>query len=146
MYFTLQTANVKADAKNSFYPNRAEVKDAASLQQAVAWEHVCAQYRNNHRGNEDFIRSDVVVMDLDNDHSEDPDQWITAEKLDGIFPNTCYALAPSRHHMLPKNGKPPRPKYHVYFPVAEITDAGQYAAVKAALFQKYPEAVEHSEA
>lgn len=51
MKFTLQTANVKADAKNSFYPNRAEVKDAASLQQAVAWDHVCAQYRNNHRGN-----------------------------------------------------------------------------------------------
>ncbi len=138
MRFTLQTANVKADAKNSFYPNRVEVTDAVSLQQAVVWDHVCAQYRNNHRGNEDFIRSNVLVMDLDNDHSEDPDQWITAEKLDEMYPNTCYALAPSRHHMLPKNGKAPRPKYHVYFPVDEITDAGQYAAVKAALFQKYP--------
>ena len=51
MHFTLQTANVKADAKNSFYPNRAKVTDAGSLQQAATWDHVCAQYRNNHRGN-----------------------------------------------------------------------------------------------
>ena len=49
-------------------------------------------------------------MDIDSDHSEEPAEWITAEKLEEIFPDMEYMLASSRHHLLPKEGKSARPK------------------------------------
>ena len=77
----LQTANVTADAKNCSYPNKVTVTNASELQEAVKMDHVCAKYKNNYRSIDNFLKSNVVVMDLDNDHTDDPDEWITAEKL-----------------------------------------------------------------
>lgn len=68
-------------------------------------DHVCAEFKGNYRSIENFIRSDVIVMDIDNDHTEDASDWITPEKLEELFPNVEYLLAPSRHHLLDKEGK-----------------------------------------
>ncbi len=138
MKLVLYTAACTGNAKNCSYPHRAEVQDAAQLKEAVRMDHVCAEYAGNYRSVDNFLRSNVLVMDCDNTHSEDPADWITPEKLEGIFPDTAYALAPSRHHMVPKNGKAARPKFHVYFEISEITDASAYAALKRAVFHAYP--------
>lgn len=79
----------------------------------------------------------MIVMDIDNDHSEESAEWITAEKLEGIFPDMEYMLASSRHHLLPKEGKSARPRYHIYFPISEITDAEVYGNLKKALQKEY---------
>ena len=49
-----------------------------------------------------------------------------------------YMLASSRHHLLPKEGKSARPRYHIYFPISEITDAEVYGNLKKALQKEYP--------
>ena len=38
-----------------------------------------------------------------------------------MFGSIDFVLVPSRHHMVAKDGKPARPKYHVYFPVSAIS-------------------------
>ena len=138
MQFVLQTANVVSDAKNCFYPNRVTARNAEELQEAVKFDHVCAVYRKNYRSISNFVKSCVLVMDCDNDHSDDPADWITAEKLEGMLEDVSFALVPSRSHMLPKDGKAPRPKYHVYFEINETSDAEHYAALKRAVQRKYP--------
>lgn len=138
MQLILQTAYVTADAKNCSYPNKVTVTNASELQEAVKMDHVCAEYKNNYRSIDNFLKSNVVVMDLDNDHTDDPDEWITAEKLEELLPDISYAVAPSRNHMVAKNGKAARPKYHVYFEIEEITDSAEYAALKAAIHNAYP--------
>ena len=85
MRLVLQTANVVSDAKNCLYPNRVEAGNAAELQEAIKKDHVCGEYRKNYRSKENFIRSNVAVMDCDNDHSEDPEEWITSEKMEELF-------------------------------------------------------------
>lgn len=103
MFFVLQTANVTADAKNSMYPNRKDCNIS------------------------NFLKSNVIVMDCDNEHSENPDDWITFEKLEEFFEEIDYAAVPSRSHMKEKDGKAARPKFHVYFPIEETADAEHYA-------------------
>ena len=125
MQLILQTANVTADAKNCSYPNKVTVTNASELQEAVKMDHVCAEYKKNYRSIDNFIKSNVVVMDLDNDHTDNPDEWITAEKLEELLPDISYAVAPSRNHMVAKNGKAARPKYHVY---SEIEDCLLYTS------------------
>lgn len=138
MRLILQTANVVADAKNCYYPNQVMVENEIQLQEAVKVDHVCAEYKNNYRNVDNFLKSNVVVMDLDNDHSDDPNEWINVEKMDELLPDISYAMAPSRNHMKEKRGKSARPKYHVYFEVDEITDARVYAALKTAIQKQYP--------
>lgn len=138
MHLVLQTANVVSDAKNCLYPNRVEVTNAKELQEAVKFDHVCAEYTKNYRSISNFIRSNVVVMDCDNDHTENPDEWIQVEQLEDLFGDVSYAVAFSRNHMKEKDGKAARPKFHVYFEIAETDDAEHYAAIKAAIKKAYP--------
>ena len=138
MQITMFTANCVGQAGNCSYPNRAPVSTAEQLQSAARSDHVCAEYKGNYRSIGNFIRSDVIVMDIDNDHTEEPDDWITPEKMDEEFSDFSYALVPSRNHMKEKAGKAARPKFHVYFQIGEVTDAKAYAGLKRALYKKYP--------
>lgn len=137
MFFVLQTANVTADAKNCVYPNRKEITSGDELKEAVRVDHVCGEFKKNYRNISNFLKSNVIVMDCDNDHSEDPDDWITIEKLEEIFEEIDYAAVPSRNHMKEKDGKAARPKFHVYFPIEETADAEHYAAIKRAVQKEF---------
>ena len=137
MQFTIFTANCTGKRQNCSYPKRVSVTDEISLKAAVAYDHVCAGYRENHRSVDNFISSDCLVMDLDNDHTEDPSLWITPEKLIELIPDVDFMMAASRHHMLAKDGKAARPRYHVYFPIEECLSAERYSAMKVALQRKF---------
>lgn len=126
MQVTIFTANCVGQAGNCSYPNKVTVVTLEQLQEAVKKDHVCGVFKGNYRSIDNFIRSDVIVKDIDNDHSEEPTEWITPEKLEELFPNVEYLLAPSCHHLLDKEGKSARPRYHVYFSISEITDAARF--------------------
>ena len=138
MQLILYTANVVSDAKNCLYPNRVEAKDAKELQKAVKFDHVCAEYQKNYRSKTNFVKSNVLVMDCDNDHSDNPEDWISEEKLDELLPDVSYAIAYSRNHMKVKDGRAARPKFHVYFEIEETDDPDYYAALKAAVQKAFP--------
>ena len=87
MRLILHTANVVSDTKNCFYPNRVEVTSAEELHEAAKFDHVCAEYRKDYRSKNNFVKSNVLVMDCDNDHSEDPKEWMTEEKLAELLPD-----------------------------------------------------------
>lgn len=138
MQMTLCSATCVGNAANCSYPNVIVADDAQKMETAVAQDHVCAIYKGNRRSNDNFIESDVIPMDIDNDHSDNPADWITEDKMDELFGSIDYVLAPSRHHMLKKDGQSERPRYHVYFPIEKCTDAEQYTAMKAAIQKAYP--------
>lgn len=102
MQFTIFTSNCTGNASNRDYPNKVEIASQEALQEAVKRDHVCASYKGNQRSNDNFISSDVIVMDIDNDHTDDPSEYITEAKMDELFPDINYCLVPSRHHMLEK--------------------------------------------
>lgn len=138
MKLVLCLANSSGDKKNCLYPNRVEASSAEEMVKAVSFDHVCAEYDKNYRSISNFRKSNVVVMDCDNDHSDNPADWITPESLDDLMPDIAYAVAPSRHNMLPKDGKSARPRFHVYFLIEETTDADYYTALKTAIHKAYP--------
>lgn len=112
MKMTLYTAGCRGNEKNSRYPNKRIVVDADGLWKAVAFDHVCAAYEGHHRSKLNFLMADVCVMDLDNDHSENPDDWVTPETMRemllAISPTLCFAIVPSRSNRKEKDGKAAR--------------------------------------
>ena len=71
MQMTLCYATCVGKAANCIYPNKVVVDNAADMESAVAVDHVCATYTGNRRGNSNFIESDVIPMDIDNDHVQE---------------------------------------------------------------------------
>lgn len=138
MRLIMQTANIVSDAKNCIYPNTVAVTNAEEMAKAVKFDHVCAEYEKNYRSINNFLKSNVVVMDCDNDHSEDPADWISINMLEEMFEDISYAVAPSRNHMIEKDGKAARPKFHVYFEIEGTEDPKFYTAIKRAIQKKYP--------
>lgn len=138
MQFTLFDADCVGKAANCSYPHKVLVDDAKKMEGAVAQDHVCATYKNNYRNVSNFEMSDVIPMDIDNDHSENPEDWITEDKMEELFGSIDYVLVPSRHHMLQKEGKSERPRYHAYFPIDPCTDSSVYSAMKVAIQKAYP--------
>ena len=94
-----------ADARNCVYPNRKEITSGDELKEAVRFDHVCGEFKKNYRNINNFPKSNVIVMDCDNDHSEDPEDWITFKKREELFKEIDYAAAPRRNHMKEKDGK-----------------------------------------
>lgn len=137
MKLVIYTAECKGNAKNCSYPKRFEVTNADDLKAVVRLDHVCAEYKNNYRSAENFIESVVAVMDCDNDHSENPDDWVTFETLDELLPDVSYAIASSRNHMKQKDDKSARPRFHVYFLIHPCTDPVKYAELKRAIQKAY---------
>jgi putative DNA primase/helicase len=136
--FTLYSADFIGAPSNCSYPHRIEVMDAASFKEAVSSDYVCAEYMNNYRNGDNFLGSDCLPVDCDNDHSEDPANWVTPDDVKQAFPGISFAVHYSRFHMREKNGKPARPKFHVLFPIEYMTDATAYSEMKKLVNTIFP--------
>lgn len=141
--FTLWRSNTKGNTNNTKYPIRCEISSLDDLKKVVLFDHVSCEYKNSHRAKADFISANCVMADLDNSHSDDPDSWKTIDDIVDAFPDVEFYFIESMHHMTPKptdHGeiKEPRPKYHLYFPIPEITDPEEYELLKKRMGAMFP--------
>ena len=135
---TVYAASCRGNPTNCLYPHRIEITDEASAAKAFSRDIVCAEYRNNYRSVENFLIANALPMDCDNDHSNDPAQWITAEDIETFFPDVAYFIHYSRHHMKPKGDLSSRPRFHVVFLIAPTSDPGAYVQLKQRVAEIFP--------
>lgn len=139
MKVTFYAANCRGNEKNTLYPKKCIVDNEDDCLEVMALDHVCGEFRKYRRGGDAFISSDVDVMDCDNDHSDDPKDWIYPQDLERVIgEDVAFIAVPSRHNMKPKDGKSARPRFHVYFPHDLITSEAECAALKKAIRGKFP--------
>ena len=136
--FTIYSADVIGNPGNCSYPHKHVILDKSSLKAAINHDYVCAEYRNSYRSSDNFIGSDCLPVDCDNDHSENPADWITPEDIMQAFPGVTFAIHYSRFHNREKNGKTARPKFHVLFPIEYCTDASLYSDMKKLVNSIFP--------
>lgn len=138
MRLTVFTASCVGNSKNCYYPEKHTVMNSEEFLEAVKLDHVCAEYENSYRDSKNFIVSDVIPMDCDNDHSENPQDWLTPESMIDMLPDTPFVIVPSRHNMIVKNGVSARPRWHIYFIIAPTTDAQSYTELKHHIYDSFP--------
>lgn len=141
---TLYRNNKKQAESYTYYNIKCTIESLSDLQDVALYDHVSCAYKNNHRANEDFISADCVMMDLDNSHSDDPEDWKTMDDVAEAFPDVEFYYIESRNHMkAKKNGKgelkEARPKYHIYFPCGQLVkDPEQYELLKGRIGALFP--------
>ena len=136
--FTIYSADVTGNPGNCSYPHKQVILDENSLKSAICHDYVCAEYKNNYRNGDNFIGSDCLPVDCDNDHSENPADWITPKDVMQAFPGVTFAVHFSRFNNKVKNGKPARPKFHVLFPINYVTDSTLYRDMKKLVNSIFP--------
>ena len=139
MRMTFYTANCRGNAKNSLYPNKRVVDNEDDFLEIIAFDHVCGEFKEFRRSGDNFLSGDVDVMDCDNDHSDNPAEWIHPGELkERLGRDVAFVAVPSRNNMKPKDGKSARPRFHVYFPHDPITEGDSCTTLKRAIQQQFP--------
>lgn len=136
--FHIYSADCIGQSANCLYPHEAEIATKDDLITAVKHDYVCAKYSGSYRSNDNFICADCLPVDCDNDHSDDPENWIYPSDVASAFPDVAFAVHYSRNHMKVKNGKAARPKFHVFFLIDPVTDAKQYSEMKQKVCAAFP--------
>lgn len=136
--FTIYTADCTNNKGNCLYPNKAIITDKDTFVKAIKTDHVTAKYKGNYRSKDNFEFSDCIPLDCDNDHSDNPKDWVTPFDIALEIPNVNFVASYSRHHMLNKGNKSARPRFHIFFPIPAITDAEEYVSAKKRIASSFP--------
>ena len=138
MELTLYTSNVRGLASNTKYNSKVSITDIESLKKALSFDYVPVLFKDYTRSIANFISSNCIIVDCDNDHSDKPKDWIDLVKLMEHFPNVRFYIHYSRHHMKCKDDKSPRPRFHIIFFCNEITDEKVYSTLKKDIYNYFP--------
>ena len=148
MELLFSRADVRGVAHNADYPHQVSIAegDTAALEALCRFDHVGAIYKNNHRSRKNFIRANVLMMDCDNDGSEDPAAWLIPDTITARYPDLIFYAVPSKSHMKEKrNGQTdkyfsPRPRHHYYYPLScEILSESDLSALKEKFLALFPQ-------
>lgn len=138
MKIYLYRGNCRGEELNSLYPMMEKVTNADELAHVAQYDHVMAKYTGHHRSAANFESSNCIPENIDNDHSDNPDEWITAEKVAQYFTDVRYSIVYSRNHMKQKGDRSARPRMHLYFEIPEVTDVEEYGRIKKRLLEYFP--------
>ncbi len=131
---------IRQNAQNKKYSTHAEISSLDDIKRAVLFDHVAGYFKNDERSVPNFIEADCIIMDCDNDHSDNPAEWLTPERLSERLHNVPCVIVGSRNNNKVKGDKSARPRYHVYFPLSEtITQASNIRDMKERLLKIVPE-------
>lgn len=136
--FTFYKADCTQNVGNCIYPHKVVVTNADEFNDMAKYDHVCAEYCDNYRGNKNFLWANTLPADSDNDGVTDSSEWITPEDIHQMFIGVPHIISKSKKNMKPKGNKPAVPRNHVFFAIEPETDREAYAALKKLLHKHYP--------
>lgn len=126
------------NAQNCKYPYSGIGSTPEELKKLFCYDHTFIRFKNNYRSKENFMEATIAALDNDNDHSDDPAEWIPMDAIPGLFPGIPCVISTSRHHMKQKGNRSPRPRYHVAFQIDALTDPAEYAALLSRVQALFP--------
>lgn len=137
--FKLYRSSTAGNNKNALYPIETNVSSPDIMKEVSRFDHVGAKFKNFIRSNNNFIESNVIIMDCDNDHSENSNDWMTPQKLHRLYPNLIFLAVSSKSNNIFKGNFKPRPRHHYYFRLKDkIDDVTEYSNMKKFLQAKMP--------
>jgi len=92
-------------------------------------DHTTIQFEGGYGKGDNFVHATAIPFDIDNSHSDNPDDWVQPDDIANrlMEMGINFVIVASRNHLLQKDGKAPRPKFHVYLILSEpLTDSDTF--------------------
>ena len=138
MSITVYHSGGCGDAKNCRYSYTGTGSTPEELKKLFCYDHTFIRFRNNYRSKSNFLEAAIATLDNDNDHSDDPDEWIPIDAIPRLFPGVPCVISTSRNHMKQKGDRSPRPRYHVAFQMDTISTPEVYTAFLSRVQKRFP--------
>ena len=133
-------SHTRGKQTNTSFTVHYEVKSLEEMKAVGKFDHVCGSFQNDKLETENFITTDCVFMDCDNDHTENSDLWLTPDILHIRLEDVPFYYIFSRNHMRTKGTYSARPRFHVIFPLElPINDPEAVRMLKERLLSAIPE-------
>ena len=101
-------------------------------------DHTFIEFKDNYRCIDNFTKTNIAAFDNDDDHSDNPNDWVGISDVPKLFPGVPCIISTSRHHMKQKGDKGPRPRYHVMLLTDTITSPEEYTALLTKVQKHFP--------
>lgn len=134
--FHIYGSDVYQKPYNTEYKHPLVISSPDQLAESVCHDITAPLFANYKRSNDNYLQADCIFMDIDNDEEEDSHKWLTPESVSEML-GVCFYVTYSRNHLKDKSSgthghvKKARPRFHLYFPLAEPVTSpethGQYA-------------------
>lgn len=138
LMLTVHYSNQCGNAKNCLYPYSGTSDNPEDLRVLFSHDHTFIDFKDNYRCIDNFIKAVVAALDNDNDHSDNPRDWISISDVPKLFLGVPCVVSTSKHHMKQKGTKGPRPRYHVALLIDAITSPAEYTALLTKVQQLFP--------
>ena len=87
--FCLSFAPVTGNRKNVFFDYPVEVSELSEFDSVTSNDHIMGLCEGNRRRESNFEQCDVLFFDIDNSHSENPDDWVAMNDISTDNPGTA---------------------------------------------------------
>lgn len=125
---TVHYSNQCGNAQSCLYPYSGTSSEPEELKSLFSHDHTFIEFKDNYRCIDNFRQATIAAFDNDDDHSDDPKDWVDIPDIPKLFPNVPCVISTSRHHMKQKGTRGPRPRYHVMLLISPITSPEEYTA------------------
>jgi len=121
--FHLSVSEVSGVKGNTLYQHINKITNLKEFQQSTNYDHAVGRFTNDTRKKAHFITADCIFLDVDNDDKmspeewDDPAMWMTIAKFSKAFADVEHIISTSKSHLKEKEGREPRARFHVYFPL-----------------------------
>ena len=108
--------------RNKFETNYKFILDIKTLdifKRVMKSDHTASKFKNNHRANDNFLKSNSIMLDFDN-------EALPIDEFNNKYKDIEYYLATSKSHNKEKSGKI-EPRYHIYLPIPMIESKEKYS-------------------
>ena len=126
--FLSQSLMIGALRNTAFSTTPKEVTEANATE-IFRYDHSPILFEGGHCLGTNFVYATCIPFDIDNSKSDNPADWITSKEISHRLKELGinHLIVASRNHLLPKEGKAPRPKFHVYLRLFEpLYDSGKF--------------------
>lgn len=148
MKLTIYTSNSHGDAKNIVYPNETTIDLSQPLDVSIfGKDYVASLFKNHTRANDNFVKTNCILVDIDNDHSDKPNEWFSEEDIEDALRGVPYIIHFSRHHLVDKQIKKSsgaivikekRPKFHLIIPINEVSSREEFDNLMTRFAKYFP--------
>lgn len=147
MIITFYGSDVRDDPGNTKYPHEFNIDTKVGKFDPSMFTHdYVGPLFNGSRAGVNFVKSNCLLIDIDNDHSDNPSEWFDKDDLENVIKGVPHIIHYSRNHMVDKpkknkNGvvtiKQKRPKMHIII-AANIKSKEEYDNLISRLMKYLP--------
>ena len=101
MIITFYGSDVREDPANTKYPHEFNIDTKSGKYDPSMFIHdyVGPLFKDSRSG-DNFVKSNCLLIDIDNDHSDNPSEWFDKDDVENVIKGVPHIIHYSRNHMV----------------------------------------------